>query len=676
MSSKLHYRPEIDGLRTIAVLAVIAFHLQNSLLPGGYLGVDVFFVISGFLITSIIIREKTGGLNFLGKFWERRIKRILPAATFVLLFVSLVQSALIYKPDLLQQTGQKLSALLSFANIYFWINTGDYWGNIASESPYLHYWSLSIEEQYYLFFPLIVLALSGKRRKFLLPVVAILTVISFAAFAYSLTHHPQAAFYLLPTRVWQLGAGCLLAIIPTNNVPSNRAPATAAGVLLIVAAYFFPGGHSGLGYQSIIVVVGACLIIWSGSNRVSQIILENRATIFIGKISFSLYLWHWPIIVILKSMQKYNVINSNLALVVLGGIILIALSLFSYYFIENTFRKHTHGTWIALGFAIVVGIYFFAIEPASFRKPYLSRYAPPSWHGKYYDLKPRGELTETLDIIASSIHAPKREASGTAYKEGGIIRQRATPTSRVVLIGDSHAVMWSKLVDDITGELDLTTSLWSMNGESGLIHKTPRKKIGPYLTRAERYEYDSLRKDLIKKWNPDLVIVSNFWGIIRDTSATELFDFLQSHAKNVVIVESPPVLEGIGNRSVYQYLSFLGRDTSIDANTTQLWNQVNMEEILKARAKLLKIVYARPNFHFLPVADLFLLHGSATITAGNQVLYLDDDHLTNEGAKLASSRFKSCIENILLGKRNTFPIVSDNGPNGRRILQETAPQAL
>ena len=638
------------------MLGVIAFHAKKDLLPGGYLGVDVFFVISGFLITSIILRESAEGTFSVRRFWERRIRRILPAATFILLAVSLVQTFLIYKPDLLQLSNQKLAALLSLANIYFWKNTFDYWGNASDESPFLHYWSLSVEEQYYLLYPILILVLIAKGRKYLLTVLVVLIIVSFALFAYGAVYDPHATFYLLPTRIWQLGAGCLLAILSNHMPLANKSLGTIIGVLLIGGTYLFPLNASGIGYESFIAVVGACLIIWSGSNKASTLILENNFAIFIGQISYSLYLWHWPIIVTIKKIQNYNNIPSSITLFIIGGVALLALSLFSYYCIETYFRKHKHGTSIALSFATLVGLYFFMIEPNLLKRPYSSHYEMPSWHGRYYDLKPGGELTRSFQIIANSVHTPKREASVTAYKTGGIIRQRSSTDIRVVLIGDSHAIMWSKVVDDVTEELDLTTSLWSMNGEHGLIKIPAVEEAGHYLNGKERFEYDSARQYFIKKWNPDIVIVATLWKNVDENSANNFFNFLELHAKNVILVESPPALNGVGNRNTYQYLSFLGMDASISANNNQLWEHISLENTLNTREKLLKIVSNRANFFFLPTADLFLSDSFAIVASGKHIFYLDDDHLTDEGTKLTTSRFKSAIQNILNGERKRIPI--------------------
>lgn len=672
MSSSLRYRPEIDGLRCIAVLAVIAFHAKESLLPGGYLGVDVFFVISGYLITSIIIRETKDGSFSLAKFWDRRIKRILPAASIVLLTVSVSQSTVIFRPDLQQLLSQKVACLLSFANFHFWMDAGDYWGNTAEESPFLHYWSLSVEEQYYLLYPLLLVVLIRRARTRLTALLLLMVIASFAVFAYGAVHHPSATFYLLPTRMWQLGAGCLLAVSLNRRPIETTSLGTLAGISLISLSFIFPVTTSGIGYEALAAVAGTCLVIYSGSNAISTILLQSRPAVFIGRISYSLYLWHWPIMVMLKKIRGYDYVTSNVLLGTIGIGSLIVLSTLSFYLIEEPFRKMKHGTPLVLGFVIAIGFYFVAVEPNFIKRPYLSDYDTPTWHGRYYDLKPRGELGEALEIIANSVHTPEREASALAFKEGGIIRHRSTTNPRVVLIGDSHAVMWSRVVDDVTEELGLTTSLWSMNGESAFIQIPLGEESGKYLTKSERFEYDSQRMAFIKKWNPDIVIVACRWENVNANSASAFFQFLESSAKHVLLIESPPLLDGVGNRSLFQYMSFLGYTPSNSTSENQVWDRVRFENTVSTRKKVVDFAFDRSNFSFLPTADLFAADGGAIVAVGRRVFYLDDDHLTTEGAEFARERIREGIQNILNGDIERFPIVSKKGEEANKTLHSTA----
>ncbi len=672
MSASIRYRPEIDGLRCFAVLAVIIFHVKESFLPGGYLGVDVFFVISGYLITSIILRETADGDFSLAKFWDRRIKRILPAASVVLLVVSVVQSLILFRPDLQQLLNQKIACLLSFANVSFFVNAGDYWGNAAEESPFLHYWSLSLEEQYYLLYPIFLVVLIRTVRTHLTGLLLFMVIASFAIFAYGATHYPSATFYLLPARMWQLGAGCLLAVSSNSKPFGNTSLGTLTGIALIGLSFLFPVSRSGIGYEALAAVVGACLVISSGSNRISAMILQNRSAVFIGRISYSLYLWHWPIIVCLKKIRDYGTITSNALIGVIGLASLLLLSLLSFYLIERPFRKLKYGTPIVLSFAIAVGIYFVAFESNFLKRSYTSQYEVPSYHGEYYDLKPRGELSETFKIIANSVHTPERKASVSAYKEGGIIRHRSSAEPRVVLIGDSHAVMWSKVVDEVTEELALTTSLWSMNGESGLMHVPPLEEPGRYITKNERFEYDNQRQFFINKWNPDIVIVACRWEFVDGSSASELFQFLELNAKNVLLVESPPVLDNVGNRSLYQYLSFLGIEPSSSPSGNLIWEQVSFIDTIATREKVMNFAFDRSNYSFLPTADLFVSDHGVNVASGSHVFYYDDDHLTDEGAELAKERLKNAIQNIISGNLDQFPIVTNRGKDTNKTLDLTA----
>ena len=293
------YRLEIDGLRAVAVIPVILFHMGLSWIPGGFIGVDVFFVISGFLITSIIKKELDQGNFSFRDFWARRVRRILPAMIFVTAVTLAVTYFFVFRPDQQAIGKQALAALLSVANIYFWRSAGDYWGSEAEESPFLHAWSLSVEEQFYLFFPVVMWLIFRFRSQWLQGCILTATLGSLALFLWGLPEHRDATFYLLPTRVWELGTGCLLAVSLGHQSPrsSNFGIFAIAGLGMVIASYLFVDKLSaGLGLG----VVGAAMIIAFGQTGLCNKLLSQRSVVHIGKISYSLYLWHWPVLVLAK----------------------------------------------------------------------------------------------------------------------------------------------------------------------------------------------------------------------------------------------------------------------------------------------------------------------------------------------------------------------------------------
>ena len=237
------YRPEIDGLRALAIIAVIMFHAKIAL-SGGYVGVDMFFVISGYLITLLIVKDlQKGTFTFVG-FWERRIRRLVPAMS-VLVIVLLVAGWFLLLPEEYAALARSAMALIAAAaNIHFWRNTSGYFAN-TEEMPLLHTWSLGVEEQFYLIMPLflvITFRLSAPRGRLLLPVLIVSMFGSLAASVYAVAVFPNAAFFLLPSRAWQLLIGSILALMPAGWIPRNRLARetiTYAGLACIVAPAYF-----------------------------------------------------------------------------------------------------------------------------------------------------------------------------------------------------------------------------------------------------------------------------------------------------------------------------------------------------------------------------------------------------------------------------------------------------
>jgi peptidoglycan/LPS O-acetylase OafA/YrhL len=313
---KDNFRPDIEGLRGVAVLLVVFFHaglLSNAPLqvPGGFIGVDLFFVVSGFLITGLLIREreKTGRVNF-AKFYARRVRRILPAAAVVLLItipLSSVLVTLVQRPDVMQDGA---ASALSIANIRFAMTT-DYF-NPVSYSPFLHFWSLGVEEQFYLVWPalLFVAAWRFPRLGAAVALTAVV-VLSFAASLYMTDANPSWAFYMLPTRAWQLAAGGLLAVGAGSMARVPGALQVIVSRLLVIFGWFalaallidaFAIDSTTIPYPglaALVPTIAAVLLIASGRERHGPgVVLGLLPIRFIGKISYSLYLWHWPMLIL------------------------------------------------------------------------------------------------------------------------------------------------------------------------------------------------------------------------------------------------------------------------------------------------------------------------------------------------------------------------------------------
>jgi peptidoglycan/LPS O-acetylase OafA/YrhL len=357
------YRRDIDGLRAVAVLGIVGYHAFPGLVPGGFAGVDVFFVISGFLITGVIARGREAGSFAWGGFYLRRARRILPALIAVCLTVALA-AAWIEMPRQLAVTGAALGASALFgANVLFARSPG-YFAPAAQESPLLHLWSLGVEEQFYLLWPLLIALLLLKPIRAARPWLAgALLVLSLAAAQSMLLRGADnAAFFGLPARAWEFLCGGLLSLTP-GRPPAPRAAeaAAGAGLVLIAAALFglndrmpFPG------LAALPACLGTALVLWSGGGQAPAAarLLRARPTVAIGRISYSLYLWHWPLLVMAAGLAQRPLEASERAgLVALS----FALAAVTWRWVEEPFRRGPmERPWprlapYAVGLAVVLG---------------------------------------------------------------------------------------------------------------------------------------------------------------------------------------------------------------------------------------------------------------------------------------------------------------------------------
>ena len=338
------YRPDIDGLRAVAVLLVLMFHLGLGV-PGGYLGVDVFFVISGFLITGIIKREIEQGEFTIVGFYARRARRILPALLTVLLFSSVAALFILLPSDLERYAKSMVAALLSVSNFWFW-SQGGYFGSSSALAPLLHTWSLAVEEQFYILLPISLLFLYRWTPRWAGRFLLAACVGTFAASAMFVSTRTPEVFYFSPFRAWELLMGSLLALYQLPVVAHNlhRQLIAAVGLLLVIVPAFvysaetvFPGPAAAL------PCIGAALLIWIGTSGESAVInlLKHRALVFVGLISYSLYLWHWPLLVFAKHLVGESVgLEGRLGI----GLASVALATLSWRFVETPFRSRARTT--------------------------------------------------------------------------------------------------------------------------------------------------------------------------------------------------------------------------------------------------------------------------------------------------------------------------------------------
>lgn len=293
----MQYRADIDGLRAVAVVSVLLYHADVTALSGGFVGVDVFFVISGFLITSIVATEIRGDGFSILSFYARRARRILPALFAVIAATLAVGSVLLLATDFSDLVKSALSSVLFVSNVYLW-KSSSYFASAADMKPLLHTWSLAVEEQFYIFFP-VFLALWMRRGRSAVGALSVILAASFALSAWAVHRYPEATFFLLPTRAWELLVGSLLAlgaVAPVTGRIAREAIAAAGLALIVVCAMTFDVQTAFPGVNALWPCLGAAMIIHARGSAVSRL-LSTRPFVFVGLVSYSLYLWHWPLIV-------------------------------------------------------------------------------------------------------------------------------------------------------------------------------------------------------------------------------------------------------------------------------------------------------------------------------------------------------------------------------------------
>ena len=590
----LDYRPAIDGQRALAVISVFIFHLNHNWLPGGFVGVDVFFVISGYLITSIIIKDCQKGSFSLKTFYQRRIARIFPAF-FTVALTTLGMAAFIYSPQDLASAGATfVAAALSVANVKF-LSQGNYFELSPDAQPFQHYWSLSVEEQFYIFFPLVFLLAFNRARRYLVPIFGGLCAVSFLACVIITQWKPAWAFYLLPTRAWELLAGCTLAIL-VNRANSNseiRCPAwvSAAGLAMIAASFLLvPEGPQFPGFWALLPVLGTVgvLIPPAETQATVERLLGVPALVLVGRMSYSLYLWHWPIFSLIDYKLYLASEPARVALKI--GLSLLAATL-SFCFIESPARLLLNRRqYRPLAFC------FLAVALAL--------------------CVPLGTAIRNANYI---------NADFSDVAEGGLIFNSGVTSSSVILMGDSNASMYGKVLKEICMELGSKLTVISVAAGDPLPTSDGKHN---------QLWLDSLA--VVQREKPAVLVLACNWTskLSHDEArVSHAVEALEPHVGRLVVLNQPPILPETASRASIR----LGK------------RQIVHEEAELRRSRIGKNIVvqrlAGQKCRVVDIASRFERKGGEVLfldRRGRQ-LYQDNSHLSGFGADFIRSDLREAI---------------------------------
>lgn len=428
----MNYRREVDGLRALAVIPVILFHAGFATFSGGFVGVDVFFVISGYLITTILIAELERGEFSVVAFYERRARRILPAL-FLVMAASLPLAWLLLAPSDLTDFWQSLVAVSLFSsNVLFWLESG-YFDTEAELKPLLHTWSLAVEEQFYILFPLLLMLAWPIGRRRIVAIILLVVTFSLALAQWGSARQPAASFFLLPTRAWELGLGALVAFLLARtrlflaSSPANDVLAMAGLLLILVAAFAFDERTPFPGLYALLPTVGTALVLlFAGPRTLAGRVLGSRVLVAVGLVSYSAYLWHQPMF----AFARHASLGEPAEWQLLGlAALSLALAYVSWRFVEQPFRqKGTLSRRQVFAFAVVGSSLFICIGMTA----YLT--------GGFETARMNAAQRSVLSTAASSPRRKDCHTGGAGYRKPSDSCEYHFAPATWAVFGDSHAV--------------------------------------------------------------------------------------------------------------------------------------------------------------------------------------------------------------------------------------------
>ena len=654
----LAYRPDIDGLRAIAVLAVIIFHARLGLFPGGFVGVDVFFVISGYLIASIILKEEEKDSFSLARFYERRIRRIFPALFVVILFCAGMGALLLTPTDYLAFGRSAFAAMAFWSNFYF-TRQGGYFAPAAETQPLLHTWSLGVEEQFYLLAPFILLLLSRGLRRWRAPIFWSLFVASLGVSAWGVHTEARWAFFLPHSRAFELMCGVALAmgLVPrASSARANEALAALGLALIAVAVVFYSAATPFPGFAALVPAVGAALLIHSSTSLTQTAVaraLSFAPVVYIGKISYSLYLWHWPLLAFAE-YEFGHALQGWHRVLLLGAA--FALSALSYRYVEQPARRA--GPPLTRRLVFIGGAAAIVLTAALSQIIVKGRGLPGRLSPEVAELA-RATPTRVIHggLCGFQADGQDRRTRGECF-----VGDQSAPSPRFALWGDSHAATVSPVIARLATEAGVKGYNVGRGGCPPLLGLEKESSVFRRCLAGPR-EIERIIA------NPDVteIVFIGRWGLYaegvpsQNEAATrprrfvERDDAANRAAFARVLRATVEKVRAAGKRVV-----IVGPVPEFDVNVPAAFIKGAM------RGKRDDIVMARTDFDerqrgVLPVlAELSRMDGVRVVypheqlcdanvcraTAGGRALYVDDDHLSPDGARLLEPALRSALQDL------------------------------
>lgn len=664
VTKRAGYRPDIDGLRAIAVLAVVLYHLRPSWLPGGFLGVDVFFVISGYLITSIIQIGIDNREFSVAGFYERRIRRIIPAFFFLLFVLTAVCCWRLLPAELLAYGKSVQYSILSLSNFHFLNSSLDYFNDGGATVPLLHTWSLGVEEQFYFIFPFFLIVLNkwvkSSRRRVL--TLEVLFLVSYGACVWWARDDAMTAFFLLPFRAWEMLLGAILAVatFPAASLRFRRIGSFVGLVLIVVSLFFVAEGSALLWGATIIPCLGAGLLIYGGGAPVcvATKFLTLRPLVWVGKISYSVYLWHWPLII----LSRDHVENTPFNLAVLGGLSLLAGWL-SWRFVERPFRETGRFSHKAIfGFWLAGSLLFLGVSHAIKKID--------GWERRFSE-----EVRHYLSYKKSAGGFKNRNKDHYDPARAAKYGDSAAPAT-IALWGDSHS-------DVLVPEFDrMARAAGKAFLHFGIAAQAPVPGVVPADqsngARREKYTADTL--NLILN-SPDIhtIILHARWGfyvqgknehsmspgasgkrslhgrVFADQAELEryyteritaLVSALTAAGKQVVLIYPVP-------EAGFNVPDFLAKQV---VEKKPIVSTVPCPDFYLRQRSVIATMDALPGTVIrIKPHERLLVNGALTVLVDNQPLYRDDDHLSGAGVSYLSDLFAPIFVDRSNASRVTSP---------------------